>query len=114
MYGVVETNSLGMDVSEVQDYISKLDDMCIEEFIDRGGRFTRIRLLTDRGYPFFDLSYVWGRTADGVETRVYGIDGPDLPRKTYRSVLAKTIKDAGGDPNKMGVWDSGVYSILYG
>jgi len=54
----------------------------------------RMRLVTDSGYPFWDLSY-WHVRIDGDRYRV--IDSPfeRMARKTYKQDMYKEIKKSG-------------------
>ena len=56
---------------------------------ESGGKFTRIRLLTERGYPYMDVSYVWGVLPNGTPVHVHRFDDYNLGRKTYRSEPAR-------------------------
>jgi hypothetical protein len=94
------------------------DTITVHELVARGGRFTRIRLLTERGYPFMDISYIHAEV-NGVPHHVnITFDSHSLRRKTYRSDLqAALIRDCGitkADVNRLGVWNDGTYSVLYG
>jgi len=114
-YGVVETNGLTGPVN--YDAFAP-GDITADELAARGGRFTRIRLLTERGYPNMDISYIHAEV-DGVPHHVrIDFDSHSLRRKTYRSDLqAALIRDCGitkADVNRLGVWNDGTYSILYG
>lgn len=50
----------------------------------RLGRITRLRLLTDRDFPFWDLSYCHGELKDGTPCRVR------LPRHQFRKATLKS------------------------
>lgn len=115
-YGVQTTDNFYGDIAEYHRRDREL--VPLDWFLENGGRFERIRLLTDRGYPYMDVSYVYGTLADGTEVRL--IDGeidPDhrLGRRTYRGQIAAAIKAAGGTrAQQQQAWDAGVYAILWG
>jgi hypothetical protein len=112
-YGVVETNNIHDFTGDWNGYLDTLADDGRAFGLDEIAKLTRVRLLTDRGCPFLDLSYAMGELADGSHCRVR-IDCSSLGRKTYRSEIAAECKRLGVNANKLGVWDSGTYSILYG
>ena len=54
----------------------------------------RIRLVTDRGFPMWDMSYAIGRLADGTQVRVIGLPY-QLPKKGTVSTLIRWCKEDG-------------------
>ena len=86
-------------------------------------RIDRIRLLTDPGLPFYDLSYCWGTLRDGRHVRV------DLGRYQFarrprgtaqkgshaslRGQLVQCAKDAGRHAKQLGMLDDDTISILF-
>lgn len=108
MYGVVETNPL--DGGEHPCY-------SLEDTVDladpRLKSITRLRLLTDRGLPFFDVSYCYGVLADGTPVRV------NLPRHQFgRRMIKHDIIDMcrreGVFAKGLGLLDESNWSVLYG
>lgn len=75
LYGTKETNSIsdwlpaGTDLSE---YLKKVEET-VEWTDNRLARITRLRLLSDPGFPVWDVSYCWGELKDGTPVYV------DLP-----------------------------------
>ncbi len=116
-YGVRTSDTFDGDIAAYHQIDRDL--YTLEDLLAEGGKLTRIRLLTERGFPFMDISYVYGQLADGTEVRLY--DGEldpkhmGLKRRTYRSQIAETIKAAGGTrAQAQQAWDSGNYAILWG
>jgi hypothetical protein len=116
-YGVVETSNIAEFTSDWHGYLETLADNGRQFELDEIAKLTRVRFVTDRGFPYLDLSYAMGELPDGRHCRVR-IDsargGISFGRKTYRSEIAAECKRLGVNANKLGVWDSGTYSILYG
>jgi len=113
-YGVSSTDSF---VGDITEYVTRdREALDFNNFIAEGGRFTRIRLLTERGYPYMDCSYAYGILPDGTEVRLTdGVNDYKLGRRTYRSQIAAQIKAAGGTrAQQQQAWDTGVYAILWG
>jgi hypothetical protein len=91
-------------------------EVSVDELASSGGKFTRIRLLTEYGYPGMDVSYVHGVLGDGTPVRVWAGFIGGLSRRKYRSEIQDALIQEGisrSQCNRMGVWDSSVYSILY-
>jgi hypothetical protein len=76
-------------------------------------RIDRIRLLTDRGCPFFDVSYVYGTLRDGRHVRV-DLGAWQLPRKGLRRELVRLAAEAGRYGKGLGMLDDSTLSILWG
>lgn len=114
-YGVNETNPLIAPT----DYSQFAEDWyTVSRLVEEGGRFSRIRLLTERGYPYMDISYIHGVLSSGQPVHInINFDGHMLLRKTYRSQLQESLIREGltkAQVNALGVWKSETYSILYG
>jgi hypothetical protein len=81
-------------------------------------RIDRIRLLTDPGCPFYDLSYCWGTLRDGRHVRV------DLGRyqfarsrggqgKSLKGQLVECAREAKRHAHGLHMLDADVISILF-
>lgn len=81
-------------------------------------RIDRIRLLTERGFPAFDLSYCYGTLRDGRHVRV------DLGRyqfararggqgKSLKAQLVDCARAAGRHAHGLHMLDADVISILW-
>ncbi len=101
----METNNLqettGMTGREYHDQFSR------ERYADwttQGLRITRLRLLSDPGYPWWDVSYCHGVLADGTTVHV------SLPfdrlRKRYAGQLIEHLNAAGLNGKRLGIWDA--------
>jgi hypothetical protein len=69
----------------------------------------RLRLLSDPGFPMWDLSYCWGEMKDGTKVRV------QLPRHQFTkgrlfSELIEMGKEEGVYLKRLGVFDHDVIS----
>jgi hypothetical protein len=108
-YGAVETNPLDDEHKAIRERISGTVDLTDPKLV----RITRLRLVSDPGFPLWDLSYCYGRLADGSDVRV------DLPQfqfsKRYlsRDLLAM-CKSAGRYAKGLGFFDPLVVSKFYG
>lgn len=105
-YGVNETNPL---------WTSEVTHETIEEHVRLGDprleRITRLRLLTEPGYPYFDISYVYGVLKDGRHCRIDGAP-MHLRRKMVKADLIAWAKEEGAYAKGLGLLDDSNWSIL--
>lgn len=105
-YGVNETNPL---------WASEVTHETIEVHCNLGdprlARITRLRLLTEPGYPYFDISYVYGVLKDGRHCRIDRTPG-NLGRKTIKRDLIAWAKEEGAFAKGLGLLDDANWSIL--
>lgn len=105
-YGVNETNPL---------WASEVTHETIEEHVSLGdkrlARITRLRLLTEPGYPYFDISYVYGVLKDGRHCRIDGAP-MHLGRRTIKRDLIAWAKEEGAYAKGLGLLDDSNWSIL--
>lgn len=107
-YGVQETNPLWMSEAthENVDYDEHvtLGDPRLE-------RIVRLRLLTEPGYPYFDVSYVYGQLRDGRYVRI--ADAPmHLRRKALKADLIAWAREERVNAKALGLLDDSNWSIL--
>jgi hypothetical protein len=105
-YGELESNH--WDKGALDEFLDA--DMDTVELADkRLRRIRRLRLLSDPGFPMWDVSYVWGELKDGTKVRV------QLPRhqfskgKLFTELIAMG-KEAGVYMKRLGVFDGDVIS----
>lgn len=109
-YGVVEDNPIWASETQLED---------IEETVDlndpRLAKITRLRLLGDSdgwAYPYLDLSYCYGRLADGTHVRVT-LPEYRFPKRGLKRALVQMCIDAGVHGKKLGMLDDNVISRLH-
>lgn len=107
---VREDNSIA-DAAYTHEAVDYSEHCALDD--PRLARVDRIRLLTERGYPYFDVSYVWGTLKDGRHVRISGFDGP-LPRKGLKGALVQIAKEHKVHAHGLHMLDSDVISILWG
>lgn len=108
-YGVQETNPLGLSSHTHETVNWELGDIQLSD--PRLISINRLRLLTEPGYPYYDVSYCYGTLADGTHVRV-DIGTTHLGRRTIKSELIQLAKDAGRFAKGMGLLDEANWSIL--
>lgn len=74
------------------------------DWTEPGLRITRLRLLTDPGFPLWDVSYCHGKLADGTPVTV------SLPfsqlRKPFAADLIRELNRANLNGKRLGIWDA--------
>ncbi len=85
-----EQNGLGMNGSE---YHARYNGVPTVDFAERGLKITRLRLLTDPGFPYMDVSYCHGEF-QGKPCNVY-LPFQQLNKRTYKTDLVKYAKATG-------------------
>jgi len=111
-YGVIETNGLDDDVKALRESVWASG---VEVSLDdpRLARITRLRLVTDPGFPMWDLSYCFGRLKDGTDVRVQ-LPEFQFPKRELNAALIAMCKRAGVYGKALGIFDPLVVSKLYG
>lgn len=105
-YGVQESNPVWMGEYDHTDI--NYDVYCHLSDPDLV-KVDRIRLLTEGGYPYYDISYVWGTLKDGTHVRV-SVDEQHLPRvrpgKSLNSILVDWASKYGRHAKRLGMFDA--------
>lgn len=105
-YGAIETNGLVNAQAEVNkvDFTQNvwLNDLNLVRII-------RIRLISDSGFPVWDLSYCWGEMRDGSRVHVkFGRN--QFRKKNLKGDLIAEAKRMGVYAVGLGMLDDGVIS----
>jgi hypothetical protein len=74
------------------------------DWTEPGLKITRLRLLSDPGFPYWDVSYCHGETADG--RLVHVILPFDQLRKPYGRDLIGYLNAANLNGHKLGIWNA--------
>ena len=105
-YGCIETNGLngGRNVEErgpqpgqpSKDSVQWHDDGRPAWAQPAFKRFIRVRLISDPGFPFWDVSYAFGEWIDGSITRIHDIPGEgacsQLGKRTWKTSAVREAK----------------------
>jgi len=78
-------------------------------------RITRIRFLSDPGFPCWDLSYCWGETKSGERVRVRANELSQLPKYVkygLKGAIVTAARAAGVNAKALGIFASEVLSTL--
>jgi hypothetical protein len=71
---------------------------------------TRLRLISDPGYPNWDVSYCWGRTRTGQPCRVT-LPFSQLPKRGWKGEIVAYARREGVYAYGLGILDQDVVSF---
>lgn len=109
-YGVRESNPLWTSEATHENVDYSEGDVPLSD--PRLVRIVRLRLLTEAGYPGYDVSYCYGQLSDGRFVRV-DLGASFLSRRTIKADLIGLAKEAGRFAKGLGLLDDvNVWSIL--
>lgn len=107
-YGVNETNPIW--ASEANH-----ENVDFDIYVTLGSpevkRVVRLRLLTEPGYPYYDISYCYVQLKDGRYARLSNTPGM-LPRKALKKALIDWAREEGAYAKGLGLLDESNWSIL--
>jgi hypothetical protein len=105
-YGELESNHWSRE--QLDEFLdADMDTVALED--KRLRRIRRLRLLSDPGFPMWDVSYCYGELRDGTKVRV------QLPRHQFTkgklfTELIQMGKQVGVYMKRLGVFDGDVIS----
>jgi|SRR5262245_58699705 len=108
-YGAIETNPITDEHKRIREAANET----VELSDPRLARITRLRLVTDPGFPMWDVSYCYGRLKDGKDVRVR-LPLHQFPRRSLNRDLIDMCQRAGVYGKALGLFDPEVVSKFYG
>jgi hypothetical protein len=108
-YGAVEVNTITEEQKLFQQSANEVVDLADK----RLARITRLRLVTDRDFPMWDLSYCYGVLKDGAAVRVR-FPQSQFTKSDLNRDLIDMCKAEGVFGKGLGIFDPEVISKLYG
>lgn len=100
-YGAIETNPI---IDPTAYYADGFDET-VTLSDPRLARITRLRLLTDAGFPYWDLSYCHGELQDGTRVRV-NLPQWQFRKSNLRGEILEMCKRAGVYGKGIGIFDA--------
>jgi hypothetical protein len=107
LYGIEESNPMDDRVKDIRDSLSGIVDLTD----DRLARIVRLRLVTDVGFPLYDLSYCYGQLKDGQYVRVI-LPVHQFSRRFLKRDLVAMCRSVGVYAKGLGLLDSANISVL--
>lgn len=108
LYGARETN--GMEPGEQEAWLDRLDGE-VDWDDPELARVTRLRLISDPGFPMWDVSYCYGIRKDGRECRVR-LPFHQLPKRAWKAKIVEYAKADGVFAAGLGLLDDSIVSTL--
>lgn len=108
-YGVGESDPINDEVKAIRDSIEETVDLDDE----RLAKITRLRLVTDPGFPMYDVSYCYGVLKDGTNVRVR-LPRHQFSKRNLTGALIEMCKEAKVYAKGLGLLDPANVSILRG
>lgn len=105
-YGAVETNG----VADMQALLATIKGTVYWND-PQLKRVFRLRLLTDRGFPMYDVSYCYGTLKDGTNVRV-SLPFHQLTKRKWKSEIIEWAKRDGVFAKRLGILDDDVMSTV--
>jgi hypothetical protein len=99
-FGCTETNGL----SDGAKYHADFRESRMVDWTEPGLRITRLRLLSDPGYPFWDVSYCHGMI--GNERVSVSVPFSDLPKANRNGAIIEAAKRDGVNAKMLGVFSA--------
>lgn len=110
-YGAIETN--GLEAGEQEAWLDSIRDggsQTIYWADPQLAKITRLRLLSDPGFPFWDVSYCYGELRDGTAVRV-SLPFYQLPKRGVNGAIIAAAKRDGVYAKGLGIFE--VISTLH-
>lgn len=112
-YGAQETNGLPEGgQATLLDQLAEDGHLRISWDDPQLAKVTRLRLLTDPGFPFWDVSYCYGVLKDGRSCRV-DLPFSQLPKRGRGKFIVDHARAAGVYAAGLGLFDPTVVSEVY-
>lgn len=97
-----------MEINPIDPYHRSLHDQKLPE-VDWDDpelyQITRFRLLSDPGFPMWDVSYCYGELLDGQPVHVR-LPFHQLPKRKWKTALVEEAKAAGINAKRLGFFDA--------
>lgn len=108
LYGATQTNPIGFasHTHETVDYSRGMIPLGHPDLIS----IDRLRLITEAGYPLYDISYCFGTMSDGAHVRV-DLGDSQLEKRNIKHQLILLARGAKVSAKKLGLLDEGNWSI---
>jgi hypothetical protein len=107
-YGHMESNPI---CKTLQEEFMQADNVVVDWNDEDLDKIVRLRLLSDPGYPVWDVSYCWGRLKDGTPVRVE-LPFDQLSKGRVKAEIIAHAKAEGVYAKGLGLFDPDTISKL--
>lgn len=108
-YGVEQSNPITDEIRATREAIDHANPVALDD--PQLARITRLRLVTDPGFPYYDLSYCYGELKDGTPVYVR-LPWHQFNKKYLKRDLVRMCKSAGVYAKGLGLLDPANISVL--
>jgi hypothetical protein len=108
IYGTVEKNGL---VNPAEYHKQFSESKRVNWDCKELEKIIRLRLVSDPGYPEWDITYCHGILKDGTNV-IVGLPFGSLPKKNYKKSIKAWAKHSNICPIELGIFKYGVISTL--
>jgi hypothetical protein len=108
-YGAIEISPITPEIESIRDEAHRNGSV---PWTDKGlAKIVRLRLISDPGYPFWDLSYCYGRMKDGRYVLV-SVPFYQIPKNQVVSTILAEARRDGVYAKGLGLFNFDVISKL--
>jgi hypothetical protein len=100
----METFNISEFTNNFSEYLNTLEGT-VDWTDKRLAKITRLRLLSDPGFPFWDVSYCYGQLRDGTNVHV-DLPFSQLPKRDMKAWIIKYAKKDGVYAKGLGIFDN--------
>lgn len=105
-----ETNTINEAIKATREAIDHQEPVHLTD--PRLAKVTRLRLITDPGFPMWDLSYCYGELKDGTPVYVQ-LPWHQFSRRGLKNDLIQMCRESGLYAKGLGLLDDSVISLLW-
>lgn len=105
----MESNPITDEIKEIRESIDHQAPVDLGD--PRLAKITRLRLVTDPGFPLYDLSYCYGELKDGTNVRVL-LPWHQFSKRNLKQDLVKMCQSVNVYGKGLGLLDPSVISLL--
>lgn len=111
-YGICEQNPSSLEETNARlDQLEADGDLDLELSDPNLAGITRLRMVSDPGFPYWDVSYCFGVTKDGKTCRV-SLPEFQFPKRGLKRAIVEMCKREKVYAKGLGLLDSSNYSFL--
>ncbi len=107
-YGNEESNPINDEVRATREAINHKEPVQLTDA--RLARITRLRLVSDPGFPMYDVSYCYGELRDGTPVRVR-LPLHQFSRRNLNAQLIQMCREANVYAKGLGLLNADVISV---
>jgi len=100
----METFNISEFTNNFSEYLNTLEGT-VDWTDKRLAKITRLRLLSDPGFPLWDVSYCYGQLHDGTNVKV-DLPFHQLPKRDMKAWIIKYAKKDGVYAKGLGIFDN--------